>query len=99
MLTTATVLAMLAGNTRSLGELNDAAVNTVRDWCAANGYNAAVLMKEEIERIETGDLGLEDYKRARRTGSMHRLNRTTRIAVWAAHRTRVMLRARKVVGA
>lgn len=85
---TAAIIAPLAIAYRELGELNDAAINTVREFCAVNGYNTAALMVEEIERIEADNLDLEGYRRARRIGSHFRLARSARCAIWAVYETR-----------
>jgi hypothetical protein len=90
-MTTATVKTMLAGNTATLVDLNDWAVNTVREYACGKGYDAAALFAEERARISDGSLNLDEYLKASRVGSHRLLNRKTRVAVYAAFATRVAL--------
>lgn len=73
---------VLLGDLRDVADLNDAAVNTVRDYCRARGYNAAALLREERARME--DLTFAEYLRVARVGSRFCLTRVARRAVWAA---------------
>lgn len=95
----ATRLASLTAATLSLDEivdLNDWAVNVVRDYCRARGYDAAALVREEAIRIDLGALDLEGYVHTVRLGSTFLLDRVTRRAVFTAIVTR---RAAKAVAA
>jgi hypothetical protein len=83
---------ILDGSTADLADLNDGAVNAIRDYCRANGYNAAALFAEEAKRIDAGNLGLGPYLRVKRTGSRYRLTRAIRRQIWAAKLTRDILR-------
>lgn len=84
----AVVAVILLGTPRQIGELNDAAVNTVRDYAAAKGYNANALFAEEKARIEDGNLTAVGYLKVARYGSTFRIDRKTRRALWTALVTR-----------
>lgn len=93
MLNTETVSRVLVtGSTCELADLNDAAVNMVRDYCRGLGYNAAALVAEEQVRIDAGNLNLAAYIKAKRVGSRMRLIRSVRRAVWTVIATRRALR-------
>lgn len=79
-------------DTTALVEINDWAVNEVRDWCHDRGYDAGRLVAEEAQRIAADRMSLETYKRARRIGSTFRLTRVMRIRVWTIVKTRQALR-------
>lgn len=83
---------LVAGSTCELADLNDAAVNMVRDYCREQGYNAAALVAEEQARIDAGNLNLTAYIKAKRVGSRMRLVRSVRRAVWTVVMTRRALR-------
>lgn len=82
---------LLLGTLVALIDLNDWAVNTVRDYCREMGYNAAELVTEEAARINAEDMNLETYLKARRIGSKMRLRRSVRRAVWVAITTREII--------
>jgi hypothetical protein len=86
-------LALVTGTEGDLIDLNDCAVNLVREYCRERGYNAAALVREEQARIEAGNLNLTEYLKARRTGSRMRLIRSVRRSVWTVIATRKALRA------
>jgi len=88
---TETIRVMLTGGEAELVDLNDWAINTVREYARGRGYNAAALISEETARINDGGLGLDDYRAVRRIGSHHLLSRSVRNAVWAIVATRRML--------
>jgi len=93
MLNTETVSQVLVtGSTCELADLNDHAVNIVRDYCREHGYNAAALVAEEQVRIDAGNLNLMAYIKAKRVGSRMRLIRSVRRAVWTVIATRRALR-------
>jgi len=79
------------GSTDTLVGLNDWAVNTVREYARANGYDAAELVAEEAARITAGQMNLDAYMTCSRAGSYRRLNRKVRVAVYAVFATRVAL--------
>lgn len=97
-----TVLMMLAGDTAQVADLNDWAVNTVRDYAESKGWTrdeALEMVIEEQKRIGgiVGPLGvpmpLFDYLHCRRIGSRFCLIRSVRRAVWAIVATRKALRS------
>jgi hypothetical protein len=93
MLSNTTVaLALVAGSEADLIDLNDAAVNMVRDYCRERGYNPAALVTEEQARIDAGPLNLAAYIKTPRVGSRMRLIRSVRRAVWTVIATRRALR-------
>lgn len=77
----------------TLIDLNDAAVNEVRDYCASQGYNAAAFYAEEAARIAAGNLTMDEYRHVRRTGSRHLASRKIRRAVHNVYTTRRALAA------
>jgi len=83
---------LVTGSTCELVDLNDCAVNMVRDYCREHGYNAAALVAEEQARITLLNLNLAEYLKARRVGSRMRLIRSVRRAVWTVIATRRALR-------
>ena len=85
-------LVLVTGSTCELADLNDGAVDMVREYCRERGYNAAALVAEEQARIEAGNLNLAAYIKAKRTGSRMRLIRSVRRAVWTVIATRKALR-------
>lgn len=86
------VKAMLASNdTGTLVDLNDWAVNTVREYAYGEGYDPAALVAEESRRIAAGRLNLDGYLKTSRVGSYFRLSRKIRVAVYAVFVTRVAL--------
>ena len=89
----AIALALTLGTFADLVDANDWAVNTVREYAAERGYNAAAIVAEETRRIDADALNLAAYLTCRRTGSHHRLTRLVRRAVWAAIATRRACRA------
>ena len=92
--TTTMVLRLLAKNTEeSLVDLNDWAVNTLREFCLLMGYNPVAVVQAEALIIQGEDLTLDEYKRYRRIGSHFRLQRRIRAAVWAVVATRKRLRS------
>lgn len=52
MMTAAQILTLLAGNVGDLVDLNDWAVNTLREFCRAKGYDARALLVEETRRLD-----------------------------------------------
>lgn len=87
--------AMLAGNTEALVDLNDWAVNTVREFHAENfpHKSAHKLLVEECARIKDGELDLAAYLKAHRGGSSFRLSRKARRAIFALLASRAALSA------
>lgn len=84
------VLSTLAsGSEADLIDLNDYAVNVVRDYCREKGYNPLRVVYEETLRI--GNLDLANYLKLKRYGSTFRLTRSVRRAVFAAVATRKAL--------
>jgi len=87
-----TILAAVASPlVQTVGEMNDWAVNTVRDHANVEGWSrdqAGTMVAEERRRIDGGSLSLQGYLQCRRTGSRWRLNRKIRRAVWALVATR-----------
>lgn len=85
---------LFEGSTAEVADLNDWAVNVVRDYCSELGYNAARLYAEESERIDSlpGGASLGKYLRCKRVGSRYRLTRSIRRAVWVINITRDILR-------
>lgn len=77
----------------TLVDLNDWAINTVRNYCRERGYNAVQLVREESARIDTEWLTLGSYGRCRRIGSRFLLTRRMRRAVYAIIATRKKLRS------
>lgn len=95
MTKTEIILALTLGTIAQLVDLNDYAVNTVRDFCSANGYDATALVAEESRRIaECGRL--DAYLRVSRVGSHMRCTRRTRLMIWAALESRKVLRAESI---
>lgn len=89
-MTSAQIMATLNSNdTSALVDLNDWAVNTVREYCREAGCTTLALATEEAARL-TGSTW-ESYKRASRVGAHIRLNRKVRLAVWTAAATREAL--------
>lgn len=87
-------LALALGNESDLIDLNDWAVNTVREYARAKGYNAAAIVAEETRRIDSEGCNLRGYLYdVRRIGSRVRLTRTIRRAVFTVIATRRALRA------
>jgi hypothetical protein len=86
-------LALVTGTEGDLIDLNDCAVNEVREYCREEGYNAAALVREEQARIDAGNLNLTEYLKARRVGSRMRLRRSMRRNVWVIVATRKALRS------
>lgn len=84
--------ALAEKDTDTLVDLNDLAVNTIREYCRDNGYDAGRLYTEETQRIVRGRMSLETYKATRRIGSTFRLSRVMRVHLWTAVRTRKALR-------
>lgn len=90
-------------------DVSDWGVNTFRDqWrslifptyvAARTNFDERSLQKqlleEEFERIKKGNLDLMGYLRARRAGSKFRLNRKSRMAIWAHYASR---NSRRVYG-
>ena len=62
-------------------DLNDWAVNTIRESFRGSRAHAADMVRREIPTCE--GLTLAEYVRANRSGSVYRINRKTRIAVYA----------------
>jgi hypothetical protein len=83
---------LVTGTEGDLVDLNDCAVNMVRDYCREQGYNAVALVREEKARIDAGHLNLAAYMKAKRTGSRMLLQRKVRRAVWTVIETRRVLR-------
>ena len=83
--------ALAVGTIADLVDLNDWAVNVVRDYCCEMGYYAYKLVAEEKARIDAKGMDLETYLRASRAGSTMRLKRSVRRAVWTALATRKAL--------
>ena len=79
---------LINGTSQDIGELNDWAVNTVRDYCDEKNYNAASVVAEETSRIDRETMNLNAYLQCSRIGSYHCLNRKIRRAIWAAIVTR-----------
>ena len=93
LLSTETIATTLVtGSTCELIDLNDGAVDMVREYCRERGYNAAALVAEEQARIDAGNLNLTAYIKARRVGSRMRLIRSVRRAVWTVIMTRRALK-------
>ena len=86
-------LALALGNESDLIDLNDWAVNTVREYAREKGYNAAAIVSEETRRINVGSMNLGAYLKCRRIGSRFLLSRVTRRAVFAVIATRRALRS------
>ena len=86
-------LALVTGTESDLIDLNDCAVNLVREYCRERGYNAAALVAEEQARIEGESMNLAEYIKCRRVGSRMRLIRSVRRSVWTVIATRKALRA------
>lgn len=85
-------IVLVIGTESDLIDLNDWAVNTVREYCRPLGYNTDVLVSDEAARIDCEGLNLEGYLNAVRTGSHYRLQRSVRRAVFAVIMTRRALR-------
>ncbi len=91
-LATASVYKALAlRNTSELIDLNDYAVNVVREFCSEMGYNAAALATEEQTRFYGASMDLDTYLRCSRAGSKMRCSRKIRRALWVASYTREAL--------
>ena len=86
-------LALALGTESDLVDLNDWAVNTVREYAREHGYNAAAIVAEEERRIDSESMNLTAYLKCRRIGSRVRLSRITRRAVFAVIATRRALRS------
>ena len=71
-----------------LVDLNDWAVNTVRDYARKMGYNANAFYKQESALIKKGHMSMDDYRVVKRTGSKFRATRSIRRAIWTAWATR-----------
>jgi len=84
---------LINGTSQDIGELNDWAVNTVRDYCDTMDYDASRVVFEEMNRIDRDRMNLNTYLICSRVGSYHRLNRKIRRAVWAAITTRRTFRS------
>ena len=82
---------MLSSDTATLIDLNDWAVNTVREYAHANDYNPVSILTEEGQRIVADRLNLDGYLKISRRGSYIRLNRKIRVAVYAVFATRIAL--------
>jgi hypothetical protein len=80
--------ALEGGSHAELGDLNDWAVNTVREYAREMKYDANALAKEEARRIKKGNLDLDAYRKVKRTGSKFRLKRSVRTAMWTIVKTR-----------
>lgn len=72
------------GTVEDLINMNDAAVNEVRNFADSKGYNAAALVAEETARIDTGSMDLIAYLTCSRVGSFRQLNRAVRCDVFVA---------------
>ena len=70
-------------------DLNDWAVNTIRESFAKPRAYAADMVRREIPTCE--GLTLAEYLRVNRSGSVYRLNRKTRIAVYTLLVTRGLI--------
>ncbi len=81
-------LTLALGSESDLVDLNDWAVNVVREYARGRSYNAGALVAEETRRIDAHSLNLAGYLKARRVGSRVRLTRFVRRAMFAAVATR-----------
>ncbi len=81
------VTTLLLGTFAAIVDMNDWAVNTVRDYCRDQGYNPVTLIAEETARIDEC-LNFDTYLRVSRAGSYMRLSRKIRKAVYAAVESR-----------
>ena len=73
----------------AIADLNDWAVNTIRESFAQPRAVAADMVRREIATCEGKTLA--EYLRTNRSGSVYRINRKTRIAVFALLRTRAII--------
>ena len=81
-----------SGDEGTLVDLNDWAVNTLREYARnRNRKGLNVMLSEEAGRIRRASLSLKGYLRARRAGSRFPLNRRDRQAVYAVVMTRALL--------
>ncbi len=78
--------------TAELIDLNDYAVNTLRNYCRANGYDAGAVYAAELALIHANSLDLAGYLKFRRIGSTTRLTRAIRRAIFTVKTTRAALR-------
>ena len=75
-------------------DLNDCAVNHVREYCRAVGYNPVELIAEETQRmIDQSVVTMQEYLKCTRIGSYMRLNRKMRKHVYNVIATRKVLTA------
>jgi len=81
--------ALYRNNLAELADLNDAAVNEIREYAAANGYDASELYNLEAARIVTQGLTLDTYLKVSRAGSKMRVTRKVRRSVFVAMKTRL----------
>ena len=77
--------------TANLVDLNDFAVNSLREYASERGYNVSALYAAEVALITTHGLDLDGYLKFRRTGSKFRMTRAARRHVFTAMTTRVSL--------
>jgi len=81
--------ALYRNDLAELVDLNDCAVNEIREYCAGMGYNTSEFYGLEAARIITGDLDLATYLKVSRAGSKMRASRKVRRACFVAMATRV----------
>jgi len=80
--------ALATNDDSALVDLNDNAVNTVREYCADKGYDANEFYTQEVTRIVRGGMSLNTYMKCSRAGSKFRATRSIRRQVWTAAKTR-----------
>jgi hypothetical protein len=83
---TATAAIKAATTKAARADLNDWAVNTIRENFKGSKAEAVAMIREEAARAD--GLSLEEYKRANRSGSAFLLSRKLRIAVYVLLATR-----------
>lgn len=71
----------------ALVDINDCAVNEVREYCRSKGYNPNALIVEETARIAGCDT-MATYLRVSRVGSTMLLSRSARKSIWTAINSR-----------
>lgn len=77
-------------DTETLVDLNDWAVNTLRDHCWEYDYSPREILRAEYPRME--GKGFDDYVSTPRIGERTRLSRKAKMACYAIVATRAILR-------
>ena len=83
--------ALYRNDIAELVDLNDCAVNEIREYCTSMGYDATEFYNLEVARIVTNSLDLSSYLKVSRAGSKMRATRKSRRSVFTAMQTRLAI--------